>query len=73
MKDIAPGEETITSSEKKVQKVMEVLLDGHINPFGMDLDKPKLINFSSGGPVDDAVAEILLDVFDNGNIQSELF
>ena len=30
-------------------------------------------NFSSGGPVDDAVAEILLDVFDNGNIQSELF
>ena len=61
------------SSEKKVQKVMEVLLDEHINPFGMDLDKPKLINFSSGGPVDDAVAEILLDVFDNGNIQSELF
>ena len=52
---------------------MEVLLDEHINPFGMDLDKPKLINFRSGGPVDDAVAEILLDVFDNGNIQSELF
>ena len=52
---------------------MEVLLDEHINPFGMDLDKPKLINFSSGGPVDDAAAEILLDVFDNGNIQSELF
>ena len=73
MKGISPGEEAITSSEKNVHKVMEVLLDEHINPFGMDLDKPKLVNFRSGGPVDDAVAEILLDVFDNGNIQAERF
>ena len=52
---------------------MEVLLDEYINPFGTDLDKPKLVNLSSGAPVDDAVAEILLDVFDNGNIQAEFF
>ena len=37
------------------------------------LTKPKLVNFRSGGPVDDAVAGILLDVFDNGNIQAERF
>ena len=52
---------------------MEVLLDEYINPFGMDLDKAKLVNLSSGAPVDDAVAEILLHVYDNGNIQAELF
>ena len=52
---------------------MEVLLDEYINPFSMDLDKEKLLNVSSGAPVDDAVAEILMHVYDNGNIQAELF
>ena len=60
----------ISSSEKKVQKVMEVLLDGYINPFRMDLDKAKSLNLISGTPVDDAVAEILLHVYNNENIQS---
>ena len=52
---------------------MEVVLDENINPFAMDLDKAKLVNLSSGAPVDDAVVEILLHVYDNGNIQAELF
>ena len=47
---------------------MEMLLDGYINPFGMDLDKVKLVNLISGAPVDDTVAEILLHVYDNENI-----
>ena len=64
MKDIATVEVTV---------VMEVLLDEYINPFGMDLDKSKLGNLSSGAPVHDTVAETLLDVSDNGNIQAELF
>ena len=34
----------ISSSEKKVQKLMEVLLDKYINSFGTDLDKAKLVN-----------------------------
>ena len=67
-KSLRPSQ--ISSSEKKVQKVMEVLLDEYINPFRMDLDKAKLLNLSSGTPVDDAVAEILLHVYDNGNIQA---
>ena len=76
------GPSQIMSSEKKVQKVMEVLLDEYINPFGMDLDKVKLVNLSSGAPVDDAdddapvddsVAEILVNVYDNGNIQAKFF
>ena len=61
------------SSQKKVQKVMEVLLDEYINPFGMYLDKAKLVNLNSGAPVDDAVVKVLLHVYDNGNIQAELF
>ena len=63
----------ILPSEKKVQKVMEVLLDDYINPFGTDFDKTKLVYLSSGAPLDDAVAETLLHVYDDGNIQVELF
>ena len=37
----------------------------------MDIAKVKLVNLSSGAPVDDAIVEIL--VFHNGNIQAELF
>ena len=50
------------------------ILDGYISPFGMDLDKVKLVNLISSTPVDDAVAaESLLHAYDNGNIQAELF
>ena len=34
---------------------MKVLLDEHINPFAMDLNKAILVNLSSGAPVDHAV------------------
>ena len=50
----------ITSSKKKAQKVMEVLLDEYINPFCIDFEKPMLVNLSSGAPEDYTVAEILL-------------
>lgn len=50
----------ITSSKKKAQKVTEVLLDEHINPFCIDFEKPMLVNLSSGAPEDYTVAEILL-------------
>lgn len=36
----------------------------------MDLDEAKFVNLSSVAPGDDAVAEILLHVYDNGNINS---
>ena len=49
---------------------MELLLDKYINQFGTDLDKTKLVNLRSGAPVDDVVTEILLHVYDNGNIQT---
>ena len=67
-KSLRPSQ--ISSSEKKVQKLMEVLLDKYINQFGTDLDKAKLVNLRSGAPVDDVVTEILLHVYDNGNIQT---
>ena len=63
----------ITSSEKKVQKFRQLLIDDYINPFGLDLDKAKLLNLSSGAPVDNTVAVILLHVYDNGYTQAEIF
>ena len=63
----------ITPSEKKVQKQRELLIYDHINPFGMDLDKAKLVNLSYDATVDNSVAEFLLHVYDNWNIQAELF
>ena len=39
----------------------------YTNLFGIDLAK-KLVNLSSGAPVDDTAAEIVLDVSDDGNI-----
>ena len=44
---------------------MEVLLDEYINPFGMDLDKVKLVNLSSGAPVDDADDDAPVDDADD--------
>ena len=41
MENLRPSQ--IMPSEKKVQKSMEVLLDENINPYGIDLDKTKLI------------------------------
>ena len=67
-KSLRPSQ--ISSSEKKVQKLKEVLLDKYINPFGTDLDKEKLVNLRSGAPLDDVVTEILLHVYDNGKIQA---
>ena len=52
---------------------MEMLLDGYISPFGMDLDKVKLVNLISSAPVDDAVAESLLHAYDNGKYSSRTF
>ena len=63
----------ITLSEKKVQTFRQLLIDDYINPFDMDLDKEKLFNLTSGAPVNNAAAVILLHVYDNGNTQAELF
>ena len=52
-KSLRPSQ--ISSSEKKVQKIMEVLSDEYINPFSTDLDKAKSVNLRSGAPVDDVV------------------
>ena len=67
------GPSQITLSEKKVQKFRQLLIDDYINPFDMDLDKAKLSILTSGAPVDNAAAVILLHVYDNGNTQAELF
>ena len=52
-KSLRPSQ--ISPSEKKVQKVMEVLSDEYIDPFSTGLDKIKLVNLRSGAPVVDVV------------------
>ena len=57
-KSLRPSE--IIKSEKKVQRIVNVLKEEYINPFSRELDKSKLYNLSSGIPVPEHLAEMIL-------------
>ena len=46
----------INISEERVSKVTEVIEQEHENPFGIHVDKEKLVNTSSGVALDDNTA-----------------
>ena len=50
----------ILISEKRVQKIQEVLETEYINPFRQNIDTSKLINLSSGFSLDDENADAIL-------------
>ena len=56
----------IQKSEKHVSKVINVLEDEYLNPFGLDLDPTELYNLSAGVPKEDGVKE-LLEINQSGN------
>ena len=56
----------ILMSEKRVQKIEEVLETEYINPFRLNIDTSKLINLSSGVSLDDENADAILSVLRNG-------
>ena len=56
----------IQKSEKHVSKIINVLEDEYLNPFGLDLDPTELYNLSSGVPKEDGVKE-LLEINQTGN------
>ena len=46
----------IRKSEKRVERLQNLITNDLINPFSDDLDKDKLYNLASGCPVDDEIA-----------------
>ena len=56
----------VMKSENLVKSVMNALTEDYINPFQVDVDKQRLVYFSSGVPVRDEVAESLLSIEEVG-------
>ena len=56
----------ILKSEKYVTDLVEVLRNDFMNPFDSNIDKGKLLNLSSGIPVNDDLAEDILKIKDRG-------
>jgi len=66
-KDLRPIQ--ILKSEKNVQSIENVIQNEYINPFGLmdDRDKEKLVNLSSGVPINGNNADEILQMFSSGN------
>ena len=56
----------ILKSEKYVTDLVEILKNDFVNPFNSNIDKDKLHNLSSGIPVNDDLAEDILQTKDCG-------
>ena len=56
----------IFKSEKYVIDLVEVLRNDFMNPFDSNIDKDKLLNLSSGIPVNDDFAEDIIKIKDRG-------
>ena len=63
----------ILRSEELVSKVQAVLETEYINPFGYDIVESQLLNLSSGMPVPDDAADIILKSLETGKTLSEDF
>ena len=70
-KSLRPSE--IIKSEKKVQRIVEVLQDEYINPFDEDLEKNYLYNLSSGIAIQDDLAESILKTKEVGRTAYSAF
>ena len=56
----------VLKSEKYVTDLVEVLTNYFVNSFDSNIDKDKLLNLSSGIPVNDDLAEDILKIKDRG-------
>ena len=56
----------ILKMEKLTERIMKVLKDEYVNPFGEELDKHILYNLSSGVPLPDNISENILAIRDAG-------
>ena len=62
-KDLSPTQ--ILKSERNVQNIEKVIQNEYINSFGLmdHHEKEKLVNLSSGIPINDSDADKILDMF----------
>ena len=60
-------------SEEAVSKVVDVIEEEYENPFGVLINKDKLVNISSGLPLDDDSADTLLSMVKTGEAKAEEF
>jgi hypothetical protein len=59
----------ILNSEKMISKVIDVIENEYINPFGSNIEKGKLINISSGTSLEESIAiEIVTQMQKGGNL-----
>ncbi|MEM7298253.1 MAG: hypothetical protein AAF391_08310 [Bacteroidota bacterium] len=63
----------ITKSEEMVKKVINVLKEEYIDPFGINVEKERLINISSGVPLPSESEEYLLKSEERGREQHSNF
>ena len=63
----------ILRSEELVQNVIRILMKEYINPFGVGIDKERLINLSSGVPLNDEATELLSSSPDTGKEKRKEF
>ena len=56
----------ILKTEKMAKKVMKVLKEEYVNPFGAELDKQELYNLSSGVPLPGDISDQILAIRDAG-------
>ena len=63
----------INISEVKVLQVTKIFEQEYKNPFGIHVDKEKLVNISSGAALDDDIAESILNMVDVGKSRIEDF
>ena len=70
-KSLRPNE--IIKSEKKVRRIVKVLQEEYISPFSGELDKSQLYNLSSGIPVPEDLAEMILRTTEDGHNEYSSF
>ena len=70
-KPVRPSQ--IAKSEDLVNRVVNVLTDDYINPFGINIEKDSLVSLSSGMAVSEDISEYLLSLPDFGKEQSSNF
>ena len=63
----------IIESEKLVTKAIDVIQEEYINPFSILVDEDKLFNLSSGVPVQNDLAEEILQIHSVGNELAKQF
>ena len=63
----------VVNSEKTVAEVLNVIENEYINPFGLTINKEKLLNLSSGEAVEENLTEDILSTIDKGKELEEKF